>query len=76
MVTDFAVYILPNTIVSVCILIWGKNSAPLDEGFNSLSACITESTSRASPIMKNNSLKISNEEALILCGNNKSFSLP
>ena len=30
MVTHFPVYILSNTIVSVCILIWGKNSAPWD----------------------------------------------
>ena len=61
--------------MSVCILIWGKNSAPCDEAVNSLGACITESTSRVSPIMKNISLKIFSEEALILCGNNKPFSL-
>ena len=28
MVTDVPVYVLPNTIVPVFILIWGKNSAP------------------------------------------------
>ena len=42
---------------------------------NSLGAYITESTPRVSPIMKNTSLKIFSEEALILCGNNKPFSL-
>ena len=38
---------------------------------NSFGACIAESTSRVGPIMKNISLKISSEEALILCSNNK-----
>ena len=75
MVTDFPVYIFSNTIVSVCILIWGKYSAPWDEVVNSLGACITESTPRVSPIMKNISLEIFGEESLILCGNNKPFSL-
>ena len=42
---------------------------------NSLGDCIAESTPRVSFIMKNISLKISCEEALILCGNNKTFSL-
>ena len=51
-----------------------ENSAPLDEVVNSLGACITESTLRVSPILKNISLKTSSEEALILCGNNKAFS--
>ena len=41
---------------------------------SSLGACITESTPRVSPIMKNISVKISSEEALILCGNNKPVS--
>ena len=36
MVTDFPVNILSNTIVSIYILIWGKNSAPWDEVVNSL----------------------------------------
>ena len=73
-VTDFPVYILSNTILPVCILIWDKNVAPWDEVVISLGACITESTPRVSPIMKNISLKISSEEAPILCGNNKPFS--
>ena len=75
MVTDFPVYILTNTIVSLCILIWCKNSAPRGEVLNSLGVYITESTPRVSPIMKNISLKISSEVALILCSNNKTFSL-
>ena len=75
MVTDFPVCILSYTIVPVCILICGKNSAPGDEVINSLGACIRLCTSRVSPIMKNIGLKISSEEALILCGNNKHFSL-
>ena len=75
MVTDFPVYILSNAIASVCILIWGKNSAPWDEAVNILGACITESTPKVCPIMKNISLKISREKALILCGNNKPFAL-
>ena len=61
--------------MSICILIRGKNSAPCDEVVNRLGACIAESTSRVSPIMKNISLKISSEEALILCSNSKRFSL-
>ena len=72
--TDFPVHILSSTIVPVCILIWGKNSAPRDELIGSLAVCITESTATISLIMKNISLKISSEEALILYGNNKPFN--
>lgn len=36
MVTDFPVYVLYNTIVSVSVLILGKNSAALDEVVSSL----------------------------------------
>ena len=61
MVTDFPVYVLSNTIVSVCILIWGKNSAPCDEVVSGLGACITEPTPRVCPIMKNISLEISSK---------------
>ena len=49
MVTDFTVYILSNTCVSVCILIWGNNSAPCDKVVNNFDACITESTPRVNP---------------------------
>ena len=58
MVTDFPGYILSNTIVSVCILIWGKSSAPRDKVVNSLGACIIEIIPSVSPIMKNIRLKI------------------
>ena len=75
MVTDFPVCILSSTIVSVCILIWGKNSAPGDEVVNSLGACLTEPSPRVRPIMKNINLKISCEEALIMCSDNKLFML-
>ena len=53
MVTDFPVYILSNTIVSVCILIWGLNSEPWDKVVNCFGACIAEFTPRVSPIMEN-----------------------
>ena len=69
MVTDVPVYVLPNTIVPVFILIWGKNSAPWDEVVNSLSACIAESTPRENmknTIRQNISLNISGEDTLIL----------
>ena len=67
MVTDFQLYILSNKILSVCILIWGKKSAPWDEMVNSLGACIAESTPRVSHITKNISLKTSSEGNRILC---------
>ena len=69
MVTDVPVYVLPNTIVPVFILIWGKISAPWDEVVNSLSACIAESTPRENmknTIRQNISLNISGEDPLIL----------
>ena len=78
MVTDFPVYVLPNMTVPVFILISDKNSAPCDEGVNSIGACIAESAPRenmTNRIRKNISLNISGEEALILCSNNKPFSL-
>ena len=75
MVTDFPVHILTITILFVCILIWGENSAPRYVVINGLGACITESTPRVCHIMKNISLKISSEEALILCSDSKPFSL-
>ena len=74
-VTDFSVHILSNAILSICVVIWVKNSEPWDEVVNSLGVCITESTSRISPITKNISLKISSEDTLILHNNNKLFSL-
>ena len=78
MVTDVPAYVLPNTIVPVFILIWGKNSAPWDEVVNILVACVAESTPRENmknPIRKNISLNISREKDLILCSSNKPFSL-
>ena len=51
-VTDFPVYMLSNTIFSVCILIWDKNSTPWDEVINSLGVCITESTPRLAQLWR------------------------
>ena len=63
MITDFPVYIL--SVYSVCILIWGMNSAPWVEVVDSLGACITEPARRVCPIMKNTGLKVSSEKAQI-----------
>ena len=75
MVTDFSVHVLSKAIVSVCILIWDRNSAPWYEVANNISACITEYKPRFYPIMKNISLKISSEKTQILCGDIKPSSL-
>ena len=68
MVTDFPLYLLSNTIVYL--------HTHLGQGVvNSLGACITEPTTRVCRIVKNISLKIFSEGALILCGNIKPFGL-
>ena len=71
MAISFPVYVLSNAIAFVCIVIWGENCAPRDGVVSSPGACIAKSTLRVCPMMKNISLKISSEEALILCDNNK-----
>ena len=71
MAINFPVHVLSNTIAFVCLVIWGENCAPWDGVVNGPGACVAKFTLSVCPIMKNISLKISSEEALILYDNNK-----
>ena len=74
MATEFPVHILTNTIVSVCILIWGKKFV---SSFGSIVLVIVLQNLHLGSALLWRILakKNSSEEVLILCGNNKPLSV-
>ena len=76
MVTDFTVYILSNTCV--CLFAYSFEAIIVHPAIRSsiISMLVLQNLLLGStPMMKDIVLKISSKEALILCGNNKPFSL-